>query len=379
MKIQDNRRYPIGQFEYGKTYSLDETRKNIKAIARLPKDLKKALSKLRRNDADTPYRRGGWTVRQVVHHLADSHMNAYIRMKLAVTENAPVIKTYEEGDWAKTEDGKEAPLKISVKLLAALHRRWVLFLESLTQDHLERGYFHPTSKRLVLLPEAIALYAWHSRHHLAHVMLVVDGHAKQEESDETPAPAKTKGRPKKVAETEAAPKRARRSAAEVAAEKAAKAAAPKMSRAEVLAKARAARTAKAATESKKAEPKPKKAPAAPKKPAADPNAPKMTRAEILAKARATAAANRAAKAATEPKKAAAAPKRARRSAAEVAAEKAAKAAAPKMSRAEALAKARAARAANAPAKPKKPAADPNAPKMTRAEALAKARAAKKAK
>ena len=123
MKEQDNRRYPIGPFEYGQTYSFDDTRKHIRALDRFPKELKKMVKKLRGSDLDKPYRADGWTVRQVIHHIADSHMNAYIRMKLAVTENTPIIKPYEEGLWAETEDGIHGPVKMSLKLLQALHQR----------------------------------------------------------------------------------------------------------------------------------------------------------------------------------------------------------------------------------------------------------------
>ena len=186
MKEQDNRRYPIGPFEYGQEYSFDDTRKHIRALDRFPKELKKAVKKLRGNDLDKSYRSGGWTIRQVVHHIADSHMNAYIRMKLAVTENTPIIKPYEEQLWAETEDGLHGPVKMSLKLLSALHVRWVEFLESLSAEDLERGYYHPSSKRTVQMQEAIALYIWHSQHHLHHIRLVTDGKSKIEA---TTAPA----------------------------------------------------------------------------------------------------------------------------------------------------------------------------------------------
>ncbi len=182
MKEQDNRRYPIGQFEYGGTYSLDDTRKHIKALDKFPKELKRTIKKLRGNDLDKPYRAGGWTIRQVVHHIADSHLNAYVRLKLAVTENTPIIKPYEEQLWAQTEDAQNGPVKMSLKLLAALHTRWVAFLESLSEEDLERGYYHPDAKRTVLVQEAIALYVWHSQHHLHHIRLIADGKSKGEEA-----------------------------------------------------------------------------------------------------------------------------------------------------------------------------------------------------
>jgi hypothetical protein len=175
MDKQESRRYPIGKFEYGKNYSINETKRNIKVIASLPKELKKILKKISKAQLDTPYRSGGWTVRQVIHHLSDSHVNAYIRMKMAVTEKNPIIKPYDEQAWAELESGKAAPVKPSVRLLKVLHSKWIDFLESLSESDLEKGYFHPAMKRVVLLPEAIALYAWHTEHHLGHIRLVSSG------------------------------------------------------------------------------------------------------------------------------------------------------------------------------------------------------------
>jgi hypothetical protein len=175
MKNSDALRYPVGIYEYGSTYTFDETRRHIKTIAALPDDLKKILKKLNTEALNKSYRKGGWSVRQIVHHLADSSMNAYIRMKLAVTEPTPIIKPYEEDLWAETEDGRGAPIKISLKLLSALTRRWEYFLESLSSDDLDRGYFHPEMQRIVMLQDAIAAYAWHARHHLAHIKLVLNG------------------------------------------------------------------------------------------------------------------------------------------------------------------------------------------------------------
>ncbi|MBU6342035.1 MAG: putative metal-dependent hydrolase [Bacteroidetes bacterium] len=175
MKKSESLRYPVGKHEYGKNYTYDETRKHVKIIASLPDELKRMLKKMNSELLDKSYRKGGWTVRQVVHHLADSHINAYIRMKLAVTEPTPIIKPYEEALWAEREDAKYAPVKLSLKILNALTRRWVYFLESLSAEDLERGYFHPATQRVVLLQDAIAAYAWHSRHHLAHINLVLKG------------------------------------------------------------------------------------------------------------------------------------------------------------------------------------------------------------
>ncbi len=375
-------RYPIGNFEFGKTYTISDTRKHIDDIAEFPKTLKKIVKKLRDGALDRSYRPHGWTVRQVIHHLADSHMHAYIRMKLALTENTPVIKTYEEKLWAEMEDAKHGSVKSSMKLLSALHQRWVDFLYELSEDDLQRGYYNPVSKRTIILQEAISLYAWHTKHHLGHIKIVADGkapkiekkHAEDTPSQASSAPQKrvmseehkakiqasraAKSKPSAEVTLPAADaKRSRRSSEEVAAEKAAaavekaaqkaaraaekaeKAAAPKMSRAEVLALARAARKPK---EKPVVVAAPKRARRSSEEVAAEKAekaaAPKMSRAEVLALARA----------ARKPKEKPVvevvdAAKRARRSSEEVAAEKAEKAAVPKMSRAEALALARAAR------------------------------------
>jgi len=223
MKNLDKMRYPIGPFEYGKTYSLSQIRQNIKIIARFPKELKKTIKKMSHSVLDKAYRPGGWTVRQVVHHLADSHINAYIRMKLTLTEHTPIIKPYEEALWAETADGKFSSVKASIQLLSALHKRWVKFLESLSEDDLERGYFHPERKGIVMLPEAIALYAWHCKHHLAHISLATQGSSKTEQAHSP------------VLKRRRRPKAAAGSLKKTATDK------PKLTRAEILEKARAAR------------------------------------------------------------------------------------------------------------------------------------------
>ena len=177
MNNLEHLKYPIGKFEYGKTYTISETKKSVKKIARLPKELKKLLKKATKSNLDASYREGGWTVRQVIHHLSDSHVNAYVRMKLAVTEHNPVIKPYDERAWAELETGKTASVKDSYRVLKAIHKKWIDFIESLSDEDLYKGYVHPAMNRTVLLPEAIALYAWHSEHHLAHIRLVVDAKA----------------------------------------------------------------------------------------------------------------------------------------------------------------------------------------------------------
>jgi len=168
-------RYPVGRFNRP-TSPLDTAARNahLDTIAQLPGTLGSLLAGKADRQLDTPYRPGGWTVRQVVHHVPDSHMNAYIRMKFAVTEDAPAIKAYEESRWAELPEAKSGPVDMSVALLDALHRRWLAFLRGLAAAEFDKAYMHPALGR-VSLDEAIALYAWHSRHHTAHVRLGLGG------------------------------------------------------------------------------------------------------------------------------------------------------------------------------------------------------------
>ncbi len=165
----ENLKYPIGKFSTPVEYSKNLFDEWIKTIEDLPEKLRAEIQHLRDEQLDTPYRDGGWTVRQVVHHLADSHMNAYIRFKLAMTEEVPTIKPYFEDRWAELHEAKHAPAELSVALLEALHKRWVHYLRSLKEEDLKRKYHHPESKKDMELRTILALYAWHSRHHLAHI------------------------------------------------------------------------------------------------------------------------------------------------------------------------------------------------------------------
>ena len=160
-------RYPIGDFVHDKTYSDDDTKQHIAAIARFPIKLTELVCKWGDDRLDTSYRPQGWTIRQLVHHVADSHMNAYIRTKLALTETNPTISPYEEGEWAKLPDSilDVAP---SLVILRNLHLRWVTILEALTEVDWQRTYFHPGSKRTVSLTEVAAHYTWHCEHHYQH-------------------------------------------------------------------------------------------------------------------------------------------------------------------------------------------------------------------
>ncbi len=160
-------RYPVGRFRRAEA-NLNDHAAAIATLAALPDNLRAALDGLSDAQLETPYRDGGWTVRQLAHHVADSHMNAYIRIRLALTEDWPAIKPYEEKAWALLPDAKTAPVDISVKLLEALHRRWTLLLGSLSEEQWQRGYTHPELGRQTIA-EAAALYEWHSRHHVAHI------------------------------------------------------------------------------------------------------------------------------------------------------------------------------------------------------------------
>lgn len=162
-------RLPTGRFLAPELpLSSRERQTFIDEIAALPSRLRGVVSGLSEARLDTPYRPGGWTVRQVVHHLPDSHMNAYVRFKLAVTETEPTITTYDEAAWAELPDGRGAEVEESLLLLDALHGRWSRFLGSLSPEDFRRALRHP-DMGVVMLDTLLALYAWHGRHHLAHL------------------------------------------------------------------------------------------------------------------------------------------------------------------------------------------------------------------
>jgi hypothetical protein len=160
-------RYPIGKFERVETLTPDRHREFIDSIEATPENLAAAVSGLKPEQLDTPYRPGGWTVRQVVHHIPDSHMNAFIRFKLALTEVEPTIKPYFEDRWAELADAK-APIEPSLALLENLHKRWVLLLRSLKPADWARKMRHPELGALTL-DQSLAIYGWHGRHHVAHI------------------------------------------------------------------------------------------------------------------------------------------------------------------------------------------------------------------
>ena len=161
-------RYPIGKFDGRSDLRDDERPALIKQIAEAPANLRAAVRGLTESQLDTPYRPDGWTVRQVVHHLPDSHMNAYVRFRLALTEHEPTIKPYEEKLWAELFDARTAPVEASLQLLESLHKRWVILLESMKPSDFLRKFNHPENG-LMKLDRLLALYAWHGRHHVAHI------------------------------------------------------------------------------------------------------------------------------------------------------------------------------------------------------------------
>lgn len=165
----DDPRYPIGRFEFEGPLTSSRRKSLIDEIAAAPKRLRAAAVNLTPEQLDTPYRPGGWTVRQVVHHVADSHLNAYVRFKLALTEDVPVIKPYDQERWAALEDCRLAPVETSLALLEALHERWVLLMRSLPEPSFGRTFNHPESG-IAALDRIVALYAWHGKHHAAQIL-----------------------------------------------------------------------------------------------------------------------------------------------------------------------------------------------------------------
>lgn len=162
-------RYPIGRYHFEPGTTDAQRYRWIEEIASAPVELRSAVADLSPAQLDTPYRPDGWTLRQVVHHLPDSHLNAYVRIKLALTEEIPTIKPYDEVRWAELPDGRTAPIELSLALLEALHYRWVVVLRSLQPSDWSRTFLHPDHNRTMSLDEIIGMYAWHGRHHIAHI------------------------------------------------------------------------------------------------------------------------------------------------------------------------------------------------------------------
>lgn len=161
-------KYPIGRYEVDDNIDKASINNWIKEIETLPQKLYDAVKGLNTNQLQTPYRPDGWTVQQVIHHIADSHMNAYIRFKLALTEDRPMIKPYDENLWAELPDTKLVDIKVSLDLIKSLHIRWTALLKQLNKEELSKEFLHPESG-MKNLKETICLYAWHGNHHLAHI------------------------------------------------------------------------------------------------------------------------------------------------------------------------------------------------------------------
>jgi hypothetical protein len=166
--MQEDLRYPIGKFQHVASLTQEQRGQFIAAIAETPARLAAAVAGLNPEQLDTPYRPGGWTVRELIHHIPDSHMNAFIRFKLALTEDEPTIKPYDEALWAKLGDVKGTPTQVSLALLENLHKRWVALLLSLSPADWLRKFRHPEIGTM-MLDDLLALYAWHGRHHVAHI------------------------------------------------------------------------------------------------------------------------------------------------------------------------------------------------------------------
>jgi hypothetical protein len=167
-------KYPIGKFSVPVTYTNSDIRGWINDIKTLPGKVRHAIMNLNEAQLDTPYRPGGWTLRQVVHHMADSHMNSIIRFKWAMTEEQPTIKAYNQTDWALLADYR-MPVESSLKMLEGIHLHLVTLFESFSEDDWNRYFIHPETGAEISLKRNLALYAWHSKHHLAHIKETLKG------------------------------------------------------------------------------------------------------------------------------------------------------------------------------------------------------------
>ena len=167
--MSDDIRYPVGPCEWSAEVSAEEKRQHLRDIAALPVKLREAVAGLAPQHLDIPYREGGWTIRQIVHHIPDSHMNSYVRFKLALTENQPTIKPYDEKLWAEMPEARTAPIDISLDMVDALHRRWSLMLDNMTDADFERSILHPEIGALKV-KSMVAGYGWHCRHHVAQIV-----------------------------------------------------------------------------------------------------------------------------------------------------------------------------------------------------------------
>lgn len=174
MSHDEKFRYPVGREEeqqaFKKKYSEELKNSLLSEIKMLPSSLEFAIQNLDSAQLETPYRPGGWTVQQVVHHVADSHMNAYVRFKLGLTEDNPTIKPYDQEAWANLSDTKKLPVNLSITLLYSLHARWFQFMEDMDESEWQRTVYHPEREMQLTLWDLLKSYAWHSRHHVAHIL-----------------------------------------------------------------------------------------------------------------------------------------------------------------------------------------------------------------
>jgi len=161
-------RYPIGRFTPGPSPTPETRAQHIERIASAPSLMRQAVSGLNKEQLNTPYREGGWSVRQVVHHVPDSHMNAYVRFKLGLTEDTPSIKPYKEDAWAKLKDSELTPVEVSLNILESVHVRWIVLLKSMQPEDFHRPYVHPENGTNTL-DHLLSLYSWHGHHHVAHI------------------------------------------------------------------------------------------------------------------------------------------------------------------------------------------------------------------
>ncbi|WP_405381211.1 YfiT family bacillithiol transferase [Maribacter sp. LLG6340-A2] len=169
MEELEKLKYPIGHFECPDEISKADINRWITVLDTLPKRLNDLVGGLNEKQLDTPYRNGGWTVRQVIHHLADSHHHSYTRFKWALTENRPLIKVYEEKDWSNLIDAKSAPISLSLNYLTAIHAKLVYLLKHISASDYQKSYIHPDGNMNVSVAENLGKYAWHSNHHYAHI------------------------------------------------------------------------------------------------------------------------------------------------------------------------------------------------------------------
>src|ERR1051325_7704466 len=162
-------RYPIGKYERRDTLTPDERAAMIEAIAATPRRMREAVAGLTAAQLETPYRDGGWTLRQVVHHVPDSHLNSYCRFKLALTDDTPTIRQYDQAKWAELRDSVDTPIETSLTLLESLHDRWLRLIRSMKPDDFARTLSHPEWQKPMTLDTMVSLYAWHGEHHVAHI------------------------------------------------------------------------------------------------------------------------------------------------------------------------------------------------------------------